>query len=399
MKAQIINRNDDVIRFRRNKNAHIWRSLAIGAVLLLAVTNHAGAQSLASSQSEAANLVYGPTTCWVNPTGGNGCMSPQYRSGASGNTPGSAYNSNLTGSPVGDKNILNPSTVNSTNMVLLTSINAPGLGGCQLTSFGPLPTASPSIESRIVFPALDTEGVCSLFTYDVTFPSDAQYVARIGTGLTFVTSSPGYNGKVVIGAEDGHVYAYDWASDHLAWTFTNPWGWGFDASPTTWPGLNYVYIVDPAGHVFYLDPADGTAKNIVQTGIEPGGGAGVPGAISASSLSVSVAHNLVFVAGESNSDPYGDEVCALNATTAGGGWCQTFTDPPNPVAEDSFIASSPVVSDSEALVYVTDQGQGNQPYSGTANLFALNVNSGNVDWEVSLVPTPTNPWDSYSPLM
>jgi outer membrane protein assembly factor BamB len=104
-------------------------------------------------------------------------------------------------------------------------------------------------------------------------------VAEIGTGLTFVTSSPGYNGKVVIGDEDGHVYAYDWASNTLAWTFTNPWAWGFDASPATWPGLNYVYIVDPAGHVFYLDPDDGTAKNIVQTGIEPGGGAGVPGAI------------------------------------------------------------------------------------------------------------------------
>jgi hypothetical protein len=27
------------------------------------------------------------------------------------------------------------------------------------------------------------------------------------------------------------------------------------------------------------------------------------------------------------------------------------------------------------------------------------VNNGGVDWEVSLIPTPSNPWDSYAPLL
>lgn len=408
MKTQITNRNNDTFRFQWNKNAGLWRSAAIAAVMLLATANHAGAQARSSSESDAAGLTYGPTTCWASPTGGNGCMSPQYRSGASSPKPGSSYNANLTGNPVGDKNILNPTTVNATNMVLLPNspIYSPGAlagyqGGCQpsSSSTGLLPTASVSVESRILFPALDGNGNCALFTYDVTWPTGAQYVADLGTTNPHVTSSPGYNGNVVIGAEDGNVYAYGWASNQLAWTFSSPYGAGFDASPATWPGLNYVYVVDVVGHIFYLNPGDGTQAHVVNSGLSPGGAGWFNNdSVSASSVSASSAHNLIFVAGVSNSYPYGDEICAQDATSAAPAWCQNFTSPANPVAEDSFVTSSPVVSDSQGLVYVADLGQSNTTYSGTSNLYALDVNSGNLKWEVSLLPTPAIKWYSFTPL-
>ena len=133
----------------------------------------------------------------------------------------------------------------------------------------PLPC---SVESRILFPALDGNGNCALFTYDVTFPSDAQFVAELGTTNPHVTSSPGYDGDVVIGAEDGNVYSYEWASNVLDWTFTNPSGAAFDSSPATWPGLNYVYMVDVTGNIFYLNPGDGQANFTINSPVYPGGG-------------------------------------------------------------------------------------------------------------------------------
>lgn len=251
MKTQITNNvtNGSIVT-RHTKNAG-WSRLALAALALLSMSGYAGAQTLSRTTQSPSGMTYSPTTCWVTPLGGNGCMSPQYRSGAYGSTPGSSYNANLTGNPVGDKNVLNPNFFKKSQPVLLTSINAPGLGGCQLAG---LPTASVSVESRIVFPTLDQNGTCALFTYDVTDPTDAQFVAELGTTNPHVTSSPGYNGDVVIGAEDGNVYSYYWASTTLDWSFTNPYGVGFDASPTTWPGLKYVYIVDVNGDIFLSRP-------------------------------------------------------------------------------------------------------------------------------------------------
>lgn len=382
MKMQITTHATDGNSLNYQKKSNAWTSLALGALMLLGTAGYARAQ--ASSASKPQSMTYSPTTCWVTPTGGNGCMSPQYRSGASGST-WATYNANLSGNPIGDKNVLNPTTVNSNHMVLLTSIYSPWQGGCQSTPGLLLPTASVSVESRILFPALDGNGNCALFTYDATYPSDAQFVAELGTTNPHVTSSPGYNGDVVIGAEDGNVYSYEWASTVLDWTFTNPYGLGFDSSPATWPGLNYVYVVDVNGDIFYLDPYGAGAIHTINSPVTPGGGGISPSnLVSASSLAVSTASNMVFVAGWGN---VGDEVCAYDATSAAKKWCQAFSG--NPTAQGSFIGSSPVVSDSLGLVYVTDQGQASS--AGTANLYALDVNNnGAVKWNVSLVPTPGN---------
>ena len=404
MKTYTTNHNNDTVRFCDGKNSKTWRSLALAALVLLPTVSYSSAQSLSSSKRKP--MTYSPTTCWVSPTGGNGCMSPQYRSGAYGSAPGSTYNANLTGNPVGDKNVLNPQKVNSSSMGLLTSIESPWVaagntqGGCQPSNTGGqlLPTASVSVESRILFPALDANGNCALFTYDVTYPSDAQYVAELGTTNPHVTASPGYNGDVVIGAEDGNVYSYEWASTTLDWTFTDPYpGWGFDSSPTTWPGLAYVYVVDTGGNIFYLNPGNGQAAFTINSPINPGGNNVVP--VSASSLAVSTASNMVFLAGtDAYGNTNGDEVCAYNATTAASAWtaCQTFSG--NLTAQNNLIGSSPVVSDSLGLVFVTDQPQYLQGTNST-NLYALEVNNnGTVRWNVSLIPTPGSPWDSYSPL-
>jgi len=393
MKTQTTTHATNGNSFNCQNKSNAWSSLALAALMLLTAAGYAGAQITSSSKPQP--MTYSPTTCWVTPAGGNGCMSPQYRSGASGSAPGSAYNANLTGNPVGDKNVLNPTKVNANSMVLLTSIDAPGAGGCQPSSSGGplLPTASASVESRILFPALDGNDKCALFTYDVTFPSDAQFVAELGTTNPHVTSSPGYNGDVVIAAEDGNVYSYEWASTTLAWQFTNPSGAAFDSSPATWPGLTYVYVVDVNGNIFYLDPSGAGAVQTIYSPVIPGGGGPFP-QVSASSLAVSTASNMVFVAGLGN---IGDEVCAYDATNAANKWCQPFSS--NQQAQYNYIGSSPVVSDSLGLAFVTDQPQVNLQNTGTVNLYALEVNNnGAVKWNESLIPTPGNIWYSYSPL-
>jgi len=380
MKTQITNYATDKSNLTGQKKIAVWSSLALAALMLVSTAGSAGAQVL--SPTNLQPMTYSRTTCWVTPTGGNGCMSPQYRSGASGST-WTTYNANLGGDPIGDKNVLNPTTVNSNDMVLLpySPIYSPGAlagyqGGCQ-PSGGLLPTASVSVESRILFPAQDGNGNCALFTYDVTYPSDAQFVADLGTTNPHVTSSPGYNGDVVIAAEDGNVYSYYWASNSLHWTFTNPYGAAFDASPATWPGLRYVYLADVDGDIFYLNPGDGHAAFTISSPIAPGD----QDPVSASSLAVSTASNTVFIAGYGSP---GDGVCAYDAGNAANKWCQQFTG--YPTAQSSFINSSPVVSDSLGLVYVTDQAQ--STYAGTANLYALDANNnGAVKWNVSLVPT------------
>lgn len=143
---------------------------------------------------------------------------------------------------------------------------------------------------------------------------------------------------------------------------------------------------------FYLDPDNnGQPAYTINSPILPGGGNSGSVAVSASSLSVSTASNSVFVAGWGD---VGDEVCAYDAGNAAQNWCQKFSG--NLTAQNSYITSSPVVSDPLGLVFVTDQSQSGV---ATSNLYALEVsNSGTVKWNVSLVPPGGNKWYSNSAL-
>jgi hypothetical protein len=155
MKSQTTNENTDSIRFLRKMNSNTWRPLVIAVLMLLITVSYASAQ-------------IGLTICTQD--GGNYCPSPQYRYGAAGHGP----NAGLTGNPVGDKRVLNSTTVSQ--LVLLTNTGA-SMGGCQSPATSgtfppvPSPSSSPSIESRIIFPALDKSGLfCDLFTYDLLNP-------------------------------------------------------------------------------------------------------------------------------------------------------------------------------------------------------------------------------------
>ena len=186
---------------------------------------------------------------------------------------------------MGDINVLNSGIV---SQLVLLNTGLTTAGGCQSSTTSgtnpivPSPSSSPSIESRILFPALYTDNsgntYCALYTYGVVNPGGPQYIAEIGAANPFVnvTSSPGYdgNGNVVIAAEDGTVRSYYFASNTLAWTFSNPqpgsgYSYAFDSSPTTWPGLIYDYIVDAYGDIYYLDPGTGTAKHVHYLQLRP----------------------------------------------------------------------------------------------------------------------------------
>ena len=385
--SQPSNQNTSTIRFQREMNSNDWRSLAIVALVLLAPVSYVSAQ-------------IGPTTCTAPNIGLNECPSPQYRSGSIGdvfNYHTNTYNTDLTGNPVGDVGVVNYSTVNQLVLLNNTGIFASGHNGCQSPGAFPSPTSSPSIESRIIFPSLVTDNsgtYCAMYIYDLVNPGRYQFLNKLGTTTppTYVTSSPGYDGDIVVAAEDGNVYAYHFASNTPAWTFTNPQGnpfsrgvpIPFDSSPTVWPNVSYVYVVDVLGDIYYLDPVLGTATYSITTQqVYPGGvnyqGASKPYVPSASSLSVSTSSNTLFVAGSAST---GNGVCAYDATNSTNKWCNLgFGSSACNLYSGTaqcYITSSPVVRESSTLayplglVYVQDSG---------AVLYALDPsNAGGIAW-------------------
>ena len=143
----------------------------------------------------------------------------------------------------------------------------------------------------------------------------------------------------------------------MDWTFSaqnqNP----IDSSPTTWPNLDGVYVIDNGGVIYKVDPRSGmldarwvASGGPINSGIFPGGQGVVGSPASASSVSVSTcggeypACNMLFVAGNPGSNT--GIVAAYNSATGN----------PTPVWSNASLTyaatSSPVVSDSEGLVYV-----------------------------------------------
>jgi hypothetical protein len=165
-------------------NSNALRSLAIAVLVLLVAVSYASAQTLSPSTSGPSGL--NPTSCnAASVGGGNGCPSPQYRYGAAGTaTTGYIPNAGLTGNPIGDKNVLNSTTV--IQLVPLPNTPIGAAGGCQSSTN---PTSSPSIESRIIFPALfydvsSGSTYCALFTYDLLNPSIAQYMPPLSQAVS-----------------------------------------------------------------------------------------------------------------------------------------------------------------------------------------------------------------------
>ena len=382
MKTQIANSNAN--SHRSNKNNH-GRALAVAAVLLSLSVGSVYAQSLSSEAIRQSGI--GPTSCTLA-TGGNICPSPQYRSGA----VGTSFNANLSGSPLGDGKVLNNKTV--ANLALNATILAPGGGGC---STGSNPTTSPSIASRVIFPALDSTGNCSLFAYGVVGHS---FGWRSTISSSPVTSSAGYAGAdIYVASEDGNLYAFGYTTGTPDWVFNPGTGAPFDASPTTWPNLDGVYIIDNgstgSGIIYKVGASSGTMDpnwpGPIYSNVNPGGGNpyGVPA--SASSLSVSTcggfygACNMLFAAGFNNNSGFGGIVEAYNSANHNFVWSNT-------TSLSNAATSSPVVSDKHGLVYVQTTvacgpvfGQGYQ-FSGGL-IYALDQSNGTENWKA----TPIDP--------
>jgi hypothetical protein len=242
---------------------------------------------------------------------------------------------------------------------------------------------------------MDASGNCDLFYYDVTNPTAPQFMPFITTSA--VTSSPGYDGdgEVVIAAEDGNVYSYYWASNNLAWTALSTTGNPIDSSPTTWPNLDGVYVIDNGyntggGVISKLDPGTGMPMwPPIYSSVYPGGvvpTSNPPTSASASSVAVSSSLSMLFAAG-SDGGYYGNGIVqAYNSATGN----------QNPIWSNdngsilNAVTSSPVVSDSQGLVYVQTsvscgQYRNNGGWSGSL-IYALNetgTHGGAVNWYAS----------------
>ena len=361
---------------KTNSRKPIACSFAIAAVLLSLAGASANAQTGSSGKAQSP---IGPTTCTLPIGGGNLCPSSSYRIGA----VGTVYNSNLTGSPLGDGHVLNSTTV--ANLQLNATIPAPGGGSC---SSGSNPTSSPSVASRVIFPALDASGNCSLGTYAVVGHS-AGWRTTIGAGSSRVVSSAGYAGAdIYIGSGDGNLYAYGYTSGTPDWVFNPGTGAAFNSSPTTWPNLDGIYIIDDGsywgvGAIYKVDASTGMLDSKwpvggVLSNLTPGGTVA-----SASSLAVSTCGgscNLLFAAGTLAGGGTGD-VEAYYSDSGNFKWANT-TSLKNPAT------SSPVVSDRHGLVYVQTTvfcgpvfQQGYQ-FSGGL-IYALDQVTGTEDWKAS----------------
>jgi outer membrane protein assembly factor BamB len=366
MKPQTTNQNTGTVRCRCGKNNNAYRSLAIAILMLFVAVSYAGAQISCA------------------PASGNACPSPQYRSGAIG----TKYNSDLTGSPLGDKTVLNPLTV--VNMVLL--FQSPTYGGC--SGFRLSATSSPSIESRIIVAAMDSSsGNCDLYAYGVVGQS-LGWTAPISDFN--VTSSPGYaGGKVYIASEDGNLYQFDFLDGSPGWTYSTSGPKElFDSSPTTWPNLDGIYLIGTSGGIHKVNPGTGIDMwTPIPSGVFPGGAG--PGAVSVSASSVSVstcgglysACNMLFVAGSPDNHSPTGIVKAYNSATGN----------PTPMWSNALftypVTSSPVVSDSQGLVYV----QSSALYDGRnwtgALLYALDQQTGTRNWSALPPSIPPRPPD------
>jgi outer membrane protein assembly factor BamB len=394
MKTQIANQNSDRTRFRCGMKSSTLHSLAIAVLTLLVMVGYASAQ-ISSCTTGGLGV------------GGNYCPSPQYRSGATGlfNDFTNTYNANLTGSPVGDSKVLNSSTVGNLALTF-TSPQSPS-NNCIASGFNP-PTSSPSIESRIIFPATDpVSGNCYLYAYGVAGHS-LGWTALLDQDS--IVSSPGYaGGAIYLATASGNLYQFDFVTGHAGWTFNPGTSTPIDSSPTTWPNLDGVYIADNQGVVYKVNPSSGSLDSTwasnggpIKSGIYPGGGVHI-GTMMPSASSVAVTNcgglypacSMLFVAGSPGpSGSGGGIVNAYNSDSGTPAWTTPATTP-------SAVTSSPVVSDSQGLVYVQTPGAVNcdfPPPSPPGLIYAFDEisgeTSGGPDW-ITYVSCPSIA-DSFS---
>jgi outer membrane protein assembly factor BamB len=306
--------------------------------------------------------------------GQNFCPSPQYR-----------FSPDLTGAPV--SSVLDaPSIVNN-----CLQQKFPARTTFSTLSFGP--SSSPSVITRTIFASQDpTSGNWGLSCFGVVGGGPCTWATFPATAP--IRSSPGYPTHnvypyIFVGSEDFNLYAIGYTNGVLAWTYKALDA--VDSSPTV-SDANEVYIVDQSGFIHKVDGNTGTSiwTTPISSNVYPTGNTTHP---SAQSVALSTCGgkypscNMVIVAGNDTyySDTGSGYVSAFDSNTTSPLWTQGPLQFP--------ITSSPVVSDSEGLVYV--QSEPNYyPFGGAHwtgyELYALDQNpKGNGSTVWTALPPPT----------
>ena len=298
--------------------------------------------------------VTNPTACTLPVGGGNLCPSTQYR-----------FSPDHTGAPKSD--VLSCCAVMNQCLQLDFSRTSDGLG----PSAGP--TSSPSVITRTIFAKQEASSPCGtdvwgLWAYGVGGGSFSWDTITQGTCIRApIRSSPGYptqNGSpyIFVGGEDGNLYAFGYTDGDLGWTY-NSGGDLFNSSPTV-SEANEVYIV---GSLIYKVHGN-TGSLFPNYPIIPNGGFRPANSAASVALSTCGGQPCLIVSGEYPSMGIG-AVQAYNSVTTAQLWTGRFFDTP--------ITASPVVSESQGLVYV----------QGAGSLEAVDLATGVYNWLASFPVT------------
>lgn len=315
----------------------------------------------------AVLLAYAPaaqagTPCTTT-NGGNYCPSYQYRTNPS--LTGSALSPNVT------TNLLDPVSVVNLDLYFtrVTGSYDPQYGA----------TSSPSVISRTIFGAANSNGDWGLWSYAVVGGSKGWDTTSQKMGQ--IVGSPAWDGGLItVGDDNGVVWAFGYTTGSLAWKYKAKDA--ILASPSVSLGNNSfdvtgVYVVDVSGNIYRLNGNDGTPawNNPVASGVLgylpplANGGYG--------SSSISVTSNALFVAGTTTGSAPG--VVKKYGTDGSWKWSSTVAQP---------VSSAPVLNNGAGLVYV--QQAINNCYIKCSNLpllVALNQSDGSPAWTGTNAPS------------
>ncbi len=296
----------------------------------------------------------------ANPTGGRYCASPQYR-----------YGTDLTGSPFSD--VLGVNTVTALTQKFNRTTNngsvAPPLYG---------PNSSPSTITRTIFGSQDNNGNWGLWAFGIGGGSYGWDTISKGTIISKpIRSSPGYATRnvepyIYVGAEDGYLYAFGYTDGYFAWKYAAYDA--IDSSPTV-SDADEVYIFDASG---YIHKVDGISGHLIWS--QPISSSVYPtGANSATSVALATRPcsgtcTGVYVAG--NSYPQSTSGTGIMQAFDAGNASPLWTNSSFPAP----LTSSPVVSESNQLIYVQSQPSWLFQWSGDL-IYAVDQKTGAINWK------------------
>jgi outer membrane protein assembly factor BamB len=327
--------------------------LALFAVLVSAPFSH----------GQCPNPSTQPNVCQFPGPGSNYCQSAQYR----------GWYSSLIGDWYLPSNLLEKYVDESKNNCMRLKIQATTGNGDPLYGYGPGPSSSPAVVTHLILTSgSDSNGNWGLYAYDVDLGLPVwDTITKWGPIYGPIRSSAGHHSRVVFGAEDGNLYAFD-LQGNFRWKFQTDAP--IDASPNVSFASGRAYIVNIAGSLYALDETTGLLLwPKVDTGIFPGGSSPYNGTASASSVGCVSGCPTLYVAGSINRYSGPGVVKAFDGDTGDLLWSNTSvsTEP---------VTSSPVVGAGDGLVYVQSAVLCHQGNCDGSLINALDYQTGTLNW-------------------